>query len=75
VANTESHSPTPTLFDPVTVAYIDRPELCPVTPMHVEVDDKGFTRRVEGEPNAQVCLKSDEKGFLQLLTGRIEQSR
>jgi purine nucleosidase len=73
VANTENHSPTPTLFDPVTVAYIVRPELCPVTPMRVEVDDKGFTRRVEGEPNAQVCLKSDEKGFLELLEKKIEK--
>ena len=73
MANTENHSPTPTLFDPVTVASIDHPELCPVTPMHVDVDDKGFTRRGVGEPNAQVCLKSDEKGFLQLLESRIEK--
>jgi len=72
-ANTDNHSPTPTLFDPVTVAYIDDPGLCPVTPMHVDVDDKGFTRRGDGAPNAQVCLKSDETGFLQLLASRIEK--
>jgi purine nucleosidase len=71
-ANTENHSPTPTLFDPVTVAYIDHPELCPVTPIHVDVDDKGFTRRGQGAPNAQVCLKSDENGFLELLETRLE---
>jgi hypothetical protein len=35
------------------------------------VDDKGFTRPVEGVPNAQVCLHSDEKGFLELLMTRI----
>jgi hypothetical protein len=35
------------------------------------VDDKGFTRPVDGAPNAQVCLKSDEKGFLDLLLGRL----
>ncbi len=72
-ANTENHSPTPTLFDPVTVGYIVHPRLCPVTPMHIEVDDRGFTRRGEGAPNAQVCLKSDEKGFLELLEDRIEK--
>jgi hypothetical protein len=39
--------------------------------MRVEVDDKGFTRRVEGAPNAQVCLQSDERGFLDLLLTRL----
>jgi hypothetical protein len=53
------------------VTYAFRPELCPATPIRLEVDDKGFTRPVEGLPNAQVCLKSDEKGFLELLVGRI----
>ena len=66
-----AHSPTPTLFDPVAVTYSFRPDLCPATPMHVEVDDKGYTRRTTGEPNAQVCLKSDEPGFLRLLRERL----
>jgi hypothetical protein len=35
------------------------------------VDEKGFTRPGAGAPNAQVCLKSDEKGFLQFLLQRI----
>jgi inosine-uridine nucleoside N-ribohydrolase len=61
----------PTLYDPVAVTYAIRPDLCPATPMHLEVDDKGFTRPVPGSPNAQVCLQSDEKGFLELLLGRI----
>jgi inosine-uridine nucleoside N-ribohydrolase len=65
------HPVAPTLFDPVAVTYAFRPELCPATPIRLEVDDKGFTRPVEGLPNAQVCLKSDEKGFLELLVGRI----
>jgi len=71
LAGTEGHPNAPTLFDPVAVAYAVHPELCLVTPMRLEVDDKGFTRPVEGTPNAQVCLKSDEKGFLELLMGRI----
>jgi inosine-uridine nucleoside N-ribohydrolase len=55
------------------VAYAVRPDLCPATPMRLEVDDKGFTRPVEGAPNAQVCLQSDEKGFLELLLERINK--
>jgi inosine-uridine nucleoside N-ribohydrolase len=72
MAGTEWHSPTPTLFDPVAVTYAFRPELCPSKPMHIDVDDKGFTRQGEGAPNAQVCLQSDEKGFLDLLLNRID---
>lgn len=62
---------TPTLFDPVAVTYAIRPELCPVLPLRVEVDDLGFTRPVEGQPNAQVCLHADEEGILRLLIERI----
>jgi purine nucleosidase len=73
-ANTPNHSPTPTLFDPVAAAYTFRPDLCPMTPMRIEVDDKGLTRKVDGQPNAQVCLKSDERAFLTLLAGRLKRS-
>jgi inosine-uridine nucleoside N-ribohydrolase len=62
---------SPTLYDPVAVTYTIRPDLCPATPIRLEVDDKGFTRPVDGPPNAQVCLHSDEKGFLELLISRI----
>jgi inosine-uridine nucleoside N-ribohydrolase len=63
----------PTLFDPVAVTYSFRPDLCPAKPLRLEVDDKGFTRPVSGTPNVQVCLQSDEKGFLDLLVSRINQ--
>ena len=72
MAATPSHSPTPTLFDPVAVTYTFRPDLCPIKPMHIEVDDKGLTSVGTGQPNAQVCLRSDEKGFLDLLFQRVE---
>jgi inosine-uridine nucleoside N-ribohydrolase len=71
LAGNAGHANAPTLFDPVAVAYAVHPELCPTTPIRLEVDDKGFTRPVDGAPNAQVCLKSDEKGFLEFLLGRI----
>ena len=62
---------TPTLFDPVAVTYTIRPDLCPATPMRIEVDAKGSTRAVQGVANAQVCLKSDEQGFLGFLVDRL----
>jgi inosine-uridine nucleoside N-ribohydrolase len=71
MAGSEGHPDAPTLFDPVAAAYAVRPDLCPATPMRLEVDDKGFTRQASGAANAQVCLKSDESGFLELLLGRI----
>jgi inosine-uridine nucleoside N-ribohydrolase len=67
----DGHSPTPTLFDPVAVTFTFRPDLCPAKPIRIVVDDKGFTRAVAGEPNAQVCMESDERGFLNLLLSRI----
>jgi len=63
--------PSPTLFDPVAATFAIRPDLCPVTPMRLEVDAKGDTRPVPGAPNAEVCLQSDQKGFLNFLLGRI----
>jgi inosine-uridine nucleoside N-ribohydrolase len=71
MAGNDWHTTAPTLFDPVAVAYAIRPDLCPAKPMHLEVDDKGFTRPVGGTPNAQVCLQSDEKGFLKPFLDRI----
>ena len=70
VAHSEGHWITPTLFDPVAVTYTFRPDLCPVKPMRIDVDDKGFTRPVEGAPNAFVCLESAGKGVIRLLRER-----
>jgi hypothetical protein len=53
------------------VTYAIHPELCPAKPIRLEVDDQGFTKPVEGKPDAEVCLKSDEKGFLDLLLSRV----
>ncbi|HUK47471.1 MAG TPA: nucleoside hydrolase [Terriglobales bacterium] len=62
---------TPTLFDAMTIAFIDKPDLCPVTPMHIVVDDKGFTRPTAGVPNAQVCLDSDPELFFRFYIPRV----
>jgi purine nucleosidase len=62
---------TPTLFDPMTVAFVLHPELCPVTPLHIRVDEKGYTREQPGTPNAEVCLDSRPDDFFQFYLKRV----
>jgi inosine-uridine nucleoside N-ribohydrolase len=68
---------TPTLFDPMTIAFLVNPSLCPVQPMHIRVDEKGFTRPDPGPPNApnppnaQVCLDSNPDAFFRFLLPRL----
>lgn len=62
---------TPTLFDVMTVAYLLNPKLCPVQPMHIRIDEKGFTRPEPGPANAQVCLDSDAESFFRLYISRV----
>jgi purine nucleosidase len=66
-----TNSPTPTLFDVVAVAYAFKPELCPTKEMRLRVDDEGSTRLEAGEPNAQVCLRSDSDQFLEFYMPRV----
>ena len=62
---------TPTLFDPMTIAFVLKPELCPVQPLHIRVDEKGFTREEPGAANAQVCLNSNPEDFFQFYLRRV----
>ena len=62
---------TPTLFDPVAVAFTMRPDVCPTKPMHIDIDDKGYTRPGNGSPNAQVCLNSKSDEFFELFMSRL----
>jgi inosine-uridine nucleoside N-ribohydrolase len=62
---------TPTLYDPMTLASLLEPSLCPLTPMHITVDDAGNTRETPGVPNAQVCLHSDTDAFLHFYVKRV----
>ncbi|MGC1784538.1 MAG: nucleoside hydrolase [Acidobacteriaceae bacterium] len=55
--------PTPTLWDAMAVAYAIDPAICPTQPMHIVVDDKGYTRVEPGRPNVNVCLHSDSDRF------------
>lgn len=62
---------TPTLFDPMTIVFVLRPELCPVRGMHIRVDEKGFTREEPGAGNAQVCLDSNAEDFFKFYLQRV----
>jgi purine nucleosidase len=62
---------TPTLFDPMTLAFVLNPTLCPVTEMHIRVDEKGYTRSEPGAPNAQVCLDSSPEQFFRFYLKRV----
>jgi inosine-uridine nucleoside N-ribohydrolase len=61
---------SPMMFDVVAAAYAVKPEVCPTTPMRIEVDDKGFTRKVSGAANANVCLRSMTGQFFDLFMSR-----
>ena len=62
---------TPTLYDPVAVAYAVRPELCPTQPMRLAVDEKGYTRVESGAANTQVCLHSNPEQFFNFFMPRL----
>ncbi len=62
---------TPTLFDVMTIAYILNPKLCPTKPLHISVDEQGYTRPGSGRPNAEVCLNSDPEAFFRFYIPRV----
>jgi len=64
---------TPTLFDPMAVAYLVNPKLCPVQPMRIRVDEKGMTLPEAGQPNAEVCLDSSPEEFFRFYLPRVAQ--
>jgi inosine-uridine nucleoside N-ribohydrolase len=66
---------TPTLFDPMTIAFLVNPKLCPVEPMRIRVDEQGFTRPEGGEPNSQVCLESSSERFFRWFLPRVAEAQ
>ncbi|MEO6911161.1 MAG: nucleoside hydrolase, partial [Edaphobacter sp.] len=62
---------TPTLYDAMAVAYAIDPSLCPTTPMHLRVDERGMTLPVDGAANAQVCLNSSSDDFFHFYLRRL----
>ncbi len=63
---------TPTLFDPMAVALAVDPTLCQTKELAVEVDDRGFTRVVDGRPaNASVGLSTNPARFFEFYLARV----
>jgi purine nucleosidase len=62
---------TPVLWDAMAVGYVIQPDLCPVEPMHIVVDDKGNTIADSAVPNAMVCLHSDTDAFFRFYMARL----
>ena len=58
---------TPTLFDAVPVVWMLQPAACPLKPMRIDVDARGYTRPVTGTPNVDVCLTLDENSAQRLI--------
>ena len=71
----ETKNQTPTMFDAVAVAYAIDPAVCPVEPLRLRVDDKGYTREEPGTANTFVCLRSDSDNFFGFFMPRLLQQR
>jgi inosine-uridine nucleoside N-ribohydrolase len=66
---------TPTLFDVMAVETAIDGDICPSQPMHIRVDDQGYTRVEPRAPNAYVCLHSDSDRFFHFLLPRLMEQR
>jgi inosine-uridine nucleoside N-ribohydrolase len=64
---------TPILFDAVAAAYALNSASCTMTPLHLEIDDKGMTIAKSGTPNANACLMANPDAFFSLLMPRLLQ--
>jgi inosine-uridine nucleoside N-ribohydrolase len=62
---------TPTLFDVVPLAWLLEPSTCPVTPMRITVDERGYTRPASGAANVEVCLSVDENATQRLIMNAL----
>ena len=62
----------PILFDPVAVSLVYTQKFCPMENLHLDVDDKGFTRIVLGKPaNASVAMAIKKDEFLDWYVDRV----
>jgi inosine-uridine nucleoside N-ribohydrolase len=62
---------TPTLFDVVPLAWLLEPATCPVTPLRITVDQRGYTRPTSGAANVEVCLTVDESATQRLIMNAL----
>jgi len=62
---------TPTLFDVVPLAWLLEPSACPVTPLRITVDERGYTHPASGAANVEVCLSVDESATQRLIMNAL----
>jgi inosine-uridine nucleoside N-ribohydrolase len=62
---------TPTLFDPLAAALCFEEKFCKLEELRLVVDDKGFTRVVDGKPNARVAVATERTAFLDWFVLRL----
>jgi inosine-uridine nucleoside N-ribohydrolase len=62
---------TPTLFDVIPVVWLLQPAACPLQPMRLKVDERGYTRPLTGTPNADVCMLLDESAAQRLIMDNL----
>jgi inosine-uridine nucleoside N-ribohydrolase len=62
---------TPTLFDVVPLVWLLEPSTCPVTPLRITVDERGYTRPASGAANVEVCLRVDENRTQDLIMNAL----
>jgi inosine-uridine nucleoside N-ribohydrolase len=67
--------PAPVLFDPVAVALCFEEKFCRLESLRLDVDDKGFTRVVQGKPNARVATSIQREEYLKWYVDRVAPSK
>src|SRR5206468_3181933 len=65
---------TPTLFDAIPIVWLLQPAACPLKPMRIEVDARGYTRPATGTPNVAVCLTLDENSAQRVIMDALASS-
>jgi hypothetical protein len=62
----------PVLYDPVAVALAITERFCKMENLHLEVDERGFTRIGKGKPNARVATGIRGEEFLKWFVDRFD---
>jgi inosine-uridine nucleoside N-ribohydrolase len=61
----------PVMYDPVAVTLCFTERFCTMEDLRLEVDEKGFTRTVEGKPNARVAVGIEADEYLKFFVERF----
>lgn len=74
LAEEQTHDPNPTLYDPLAIAALFRPDLFEMQPgtVHVQLDGSGQTIfKPQAGSRTQVAVRANVQAFLDLFTNRV----